>query len=75
MIFDLTIILILAACIILIIAHLIDAEINISPILGVAVAILLSVEDIIEENEKEYYLQCCIFIISISISWKKKINV
>ena len=46
-----------------------DAEISISPMIGIIVGALYSFQDY--EEGREYTLQCCIFVVSITVIWQK----
>jgi hypothetical protein len=51
-----------------------EAEIHIAPIIGIVCGALYSFQDYEEEEVREYTLQCCIFVISITIIWQKNTN-
>ena len=46
-----------------------DAEISIAPMIGIVVGALYSFQDY--EEGREYTLQCCIFVASITVIWQK----
>ena len=49
-----------------------DAEISIAPMIGIVVGALYSFQDY--EEGREYTLQCCIFVVSITVIWQKNTN-
>ncbi|MEN8834733.1 MAG: hypothetical protein ABF265_01810 [Polaribacter sp.] len=72
-----TIVLLIAlALVFFLIGQLIDADIIISPIIGIVFGALYSVQDFKEigENYKEHTLQCCIGFISLTVLWVEKIE-
>lgn len=51
-----------------------DAEIQIAPILGLVCGALYSYRNVEEEQVKEHTLQCCVFIISLTVIWDTPTN-
>lgn len=49
-----------------------DAEISIAPMIGIVVGALYSFQDY--EDGREYTLQCCIFVVSITVIWQENTN-
>jgi hypothetical protein len=47
-----------------------NATVGIAPVLGLMAGALLSYTDY--DNEREYTLQCCFFIISMTVQWEEK---
>tara|TARA_R100000654_G_scaffold13131_2_gene28608 strand:- start:21185 stop:21400 length:216 start_codon:yes stop_codon:yes gene_type:complete len=47
-----------------------NATVGFAPILGLMAGALLSYTDY--DNEREYTLQCCFFIISMTVQWEEK---
>lgn len=72
--FQLIIGLLLVATLMIFWGQLNNAEIHIAPILGFAFAALYSSANFEDEEITEYTLQCCIFIVSLTVIWQKPIN-
>lgn len=47
-----------------------NAIVSFAPILGLMAGALLSYTDY--DNDREYTLQCCFFIISMTVQWEEK---
>ena len=47
-----------------------NATIGMSPVLGLMAGALLSYTDY--DNGREYTLQCCFFVISMTVQWEEK---
>ena len=73
MIISITLTLLILACSFIYAGSLVDnAEISIAPIIGIVVGALYSYQEF--EEETEYTLQCCIFVISLTVVWTQSAN-
>lgn len=64
--------LLIVAFVFLLIGHLKDGEIIISPIKGIMFGFLYHKEEYLEEDE--FTLQCLLGVISVNVIWKKPPN-